>query len=345
MKLELLYRSAEEAIRGLDLARIWPGFAPLKFALFDAEQCFFDGQYVEKTDDFCANTAISYQGETIATWRVEGELSLPVLVSKLVHEMFHGFQRLQGWDCWADEMEALNRYEYSPEALSLKLRENALLCALLAGHRAGDYRELLSHRRRRWEQYPYETGYESRVEEIEGSAAYVEWMVLQQLDAAKAKDFTDRMCRSVTDPKALLPIRISCYDTGALLFHAMAAAGDDPFTPAARPAILTVQKSVPPSDGAFPGKAVCLQAAADAINAYQQTAAAMVRAALDKHAVALEGPAELLGLNIYDARRVGNALTSRYFLMVRQAGAEKTLYGDFVIQMLDERTIGRVYRM
>lgn len=321
MKLELLYRSAEEAIRGLDLARIWPGFAPLKFALFDAERCFFDGRYVEKTDDFCANTAISYQGETIATWRVEGELSLPVLVSKLVHEMFHGFQRLQGWDCWADELEALNRYEYSAEALSLKLRENALLCALLAGHRAGDYRELLSHRRRRWEQYPYETGYESRVEEIEGSAAYVEWMVLQQLDAAKAKDFT------------------------ALLFHAMACAGDDPFTPAARPAILTVQKSVPPSDGAFPGKAACLQAAADAINAYQQTSAAMVRAALDKHAVALEGPAELLGLNIYDARRVQDMLTSRYFLMVRQAGAEKTLYGDFVIQMLDERTIGRVYRM
>ena len=335
MKLELPYRSAEEAIRGLDLARIWPGFAPLKFALFDEKRCFFDGRYIEKTDDFCANTAISYQGETIATWRVEGELSLPVLVSKLVHEMFHGFQRLQGWDCWADELEAL----------SLKLRENALLCALLAGHRAGDYRELLSHRRRRWEQYPYETGYESRVEEIEGSAAYVEWMVLQQLDAARAKDFTARMCSSVTDPKALLPIRISCYDTGALLFHAMAAAGDDPFTPAARPAILTVQKSVPPSDGAFPGKAVCMQAAADAINAYQQTSAAMVRAALDKHAVALEGPAELLGLNIYDARRVGNALTSRYFLMVRQAGAEKTLYGDFVIQMLDERTIGRVYRM
>ena len=220
-----------------------------------------------------------------------------------------------------------------------------LLCALLAGHRAGDYRELLSHRRCRWEQYPYETGYESRVEEIEGSAAYVEWMVLQQLDAARAKDFTARMCSSVTDPKALLPIRISCYDTGALLFHAMAAAGDDPFTPAARPAILTVQKSVPPSDGAFPGKAACLQAAADAMDAYQQTSAAMVRAALDKHAVVLEGPAELLGLNIYDARRVGNALTSWYFLMVRQAGAEKTLYGDFVIQMLDERTIGRVYRM
>ena len=77
------------------------GRAPLKFALFAEERCFFDGRYIEKTDGFCANTAISYQGETIATWRVEGELSLPVLVSKLVHEMFHGFQRLQGWDCWA----------------------------------------------------------------------------------------------------------------------------------------------------------------------------------------------------------------------------------------------------
>ncbi len=44
--------------------------------------------------------------------------------------MFHGYQSIIGWNCWANELEALYHYQYDAENLSLKLRENELLIAL-----------------------------------------------------------------------------------------------------------------------------------------------------------------------------------------------------------------------
>ena len=143
MDLQALYEQVKESIDRVDLQKIWPGFSPLKFALYDQENCFFDGRYIEKTDAFCANTSISFRGEQIAIWMVSGEPDVIVLASKLVHEMFHGFQTLRGWDSWPDEMDALFNYRYDPENLSLKLRENELLCALLCRFDADSFRELL----------------------------------------------------------------------------------------------------------------------------------------------------------------------------------------------------------
>ncbi|MBQ2191443.1 MAG: hypothetical protein II409_03425 [Clostridia bacterium] len=62
MDLEVLYRQVKESVSALDLGRIWPGFSPLKFALYDEKRCFFDGHWVEKTGDFLANTSIVYNG-------------------------------------------------------------------------------------------------------------------------------------------------------------------------------------------------------------------------------------------------------------------------------------------
>lgn len=215
MKPDELYGRVSDAIASLDFARIWPGFSPLRFALYDDEACFFAGTYIEKPDAFCANTSISYHGETIAIWKVEGELDISVLTAKIVHEMFHGYQVQQGWDCWADEMDALYRYDYSAGNLALRLRENELLLTLLSRFDSAALRELLSHRKHRSGKYPYEFSYESKIEEIEGSATYVEWMVLQQLDERAAAAMTERMRAAVTQPEVLFPIRISCYYTGA----------------------------------------------------------------------------------------------------------------------------------
>ena len=154
MNLDELYSRVSETISSLDFGRIWPGFQPLKFALYDDEKCFYDGMYIEKSDDFCANTSISFQGEQIAIWKVVDDLPIPVLASKIVHEMFHGYQTVENWNCWADEMEALYRYQYNADNLSLKLRENELLLRILDHFDEASYQELLSHRKRRSEQPP-----------------------------------------------------------------------------------------------------------------------------------------------------------------------------------------------
>jgi len=128
----------------VDMNVAYFGFRPLKFALYDDETCFFNGAYIEKSDDFCANTSISFQGEQIAIWKVVDDLPIPVLASKIVHEMFHGYQTVENWNCWADEMEALYRYQYNADNLSLKLRENELLLRILDHFDEASYQELLS---------------------------------------------------------------------------------------------------------------------------------------------------------------------------------------------------------
>ena len=107
MDLEQKYMQVKEAISALDLGRIWPGFKPLKFALYDDRECFFDGHYIDKTDAFLANTSIEYEGEQIAIWMFQQDLDNAVLTSKLVHEMFHGYQSIMDWDCRPNELEAL----------------------------------------------------------------------------------------------------------------------------------------------------------------------------------------------------------------------------------------------
>lgn len=344
MKLNDLYSKLAEIISNLDYESIWYGFKPLKFALYDDENCFFDGSYIEKTDAFCANTSVSYNGEKIAIWKVDGEIKTTVLASKIVHEMFHGYQTVQGWNCSANEMEALCRYEYSAENLTLKLRENDLLLSLLDGSDEAALRELMAHRKLRSEIYPYEYSYESKVEEIEGTATYVEWMVLKQLDEPEAKALTNRMRTVMTKPECLFPIRISGYYTGALMINALSSAGIYPFAADDRPVGVSALKAVTPSDGGFPGKEVLFRNVSDAVDAFNKKSEEIIRSVLERNEVVLNGPLELVCVNIYDARFYKGYITSRYFLLYRDEAGEKTIYGNYVIKLSDDKTISCVYR-
>lgn len=344
MKLDELYGRVRQSITSLDLESIWPGFTPLRFALYDEEACFLDGAYIEKTDAFCANTAIMYHGESIAIWKVEGAPDIPVLTAKIVHEMFHAFQLRQGWDCWADEMEALYRYEYRAGDIALRLRENDLLLSLLDRFDAAAFRELLSHRKHRGEKYPFEFSYESRIEEIEGSATYVEWMVLKQLDKSAAAAMTERMRAAVTQPEQLFPIRISCYYTGTLMIHALLGAGLYSFAPPERPAVCAALRNVRPSGGDFPGKDIVWRTAADAIASFHEETETIIRSALDRNEVVVSTPAELLCVNIFDARFYKGYITSRYFLQYRDKAGAHTIHGNFVLRMANEKNISCVYR-
>ena len=344
MNLEEKYRQVQETIASLDFNRIWPGFQPLKFALYDEEKCFFDGRYIEKTDAFCANTSIVFEGEQIAIWMLQQDLDRSVLASKIVHEMFHGYQNIMGWDCWPNELEALYRYQYEAENLSLKLRENELLLALIDHFDASALGELLALRKRRSMKYPYEFAYESKVEEIEGTANYVEWQVLKQLDKNKADALLERMRAMMTKPDYLFPIRISSYFTGALMINALREADSYSFGAVDRPMIFSLIKDIVPSDGHFPGEAVTLGSVRNAVEAFHSETESIIQAALSKNLVALNGPLDLMGVNIYDARCLHGFITSKYFVMYRDGKEDKTLQGDFVIKMQDQKTIAAVYR-
>ena len=89
------------------------------------------------------------------------------------------------------------------------------------------------------------------------------------------------------------------------------------------------------------GQALCYQASIDpkALPKLGNYATA-----LEKNELVLNGPLELTGVNVYNARCRRGFITSTYFLMYREENENKLLPGDFVIRMQDEKTIAAAYR-
>ena len=342
--LEDLYKKIADAITQIDFSKLWEGFKPLKFALYNDEECYFNGSYIEKTADFCANTAIEFQGEVIAIWRVEEDLAIPVFASKIVHEMFHAFQDVQGWKCFAKEMEALYKYRYDEENLSVKLHENKLLLDLLDGYDADKYKELLACRKYRQERFPYEFSYECSGEEIEGSANFVEWQVLKQLDKTAADKLIEDMRKVMLQPEYFFPIRISGYYTGALLINAMIEAKDYYYGPDNRPVIVQRLATATSIDEKIGMTEDERQKVTQAIKAFNDESKRIVETSVKNGEVVLTGPYEMVSVNIYDARCYDGYLTSRFFLMYMDNGEKKVIRDNYVIKMADEKTIEKVYR-
>ena len=343
MDLGLLHKQINIELSHLDFEKIWPGFKPLKFALFNQDKCYFDGKYIKKTAAFCANTSILYEGEYIATWMVAEDLPIEVLTSKLVHEMFHGFQNKQGWNCWPDEIEALFRYEYSAENLSIKLRENKLLLSLLDHFDNNMLEELLSLRKKRSIDFPYQFMYEIKTEEIEGTANYVEWQVLKQLDTKKANDLLKNMHLEMTEINHMFPIRISCYYSGALMINALVNKGIYDFNSNVRPTLLSILDNIKSLVSNLRSEENLCKAK-EAVNKYYTETEEIIKNVVAKNEIALKGPLELGYVNIYNARYHNNYITTTYFLMYKENGENKMLPGNYVVKMLDEKIIDLVYK-
>ena len=316
MDLEKLYYDLKDKIDSLDFNKIWKDFKPLKFAIYDDDKCFFDGKYIEKTNDFCANTAILYNGEMIAIWYFKEEQDINIFTSKIVHEMFHGYQRINNWNCFANEMEALYNYKYNVDSLSLKLEENKLLLELYEDFDIQKYNKLLEYRKYRSIKYPYEFMYEAMEEEIEGSANFVELASLKALDKNKAQNMINDMKRVLLNPKYFFPIRISCYYTGALMINALIKADEYIYHTEKRPIINTILSKIVCPEKVFYNDNVKSLVMIEFDNFMKETKEIISESI--KNEVILEGPYEIVTVNVYDARCYNNYLTSTYFVMFKE---------------------------
>lgn len=332
MNLEELYQQIYNNIKKINFDSIWKGFAPTKFALYNESECFFDGRYIEKTADFVANTAIFYEGEYIAIWNVIGTPNITVLTSKIIHEMFHAFQYANHWDICVNELKALIYYKYDEENLSIKLRENKLLLDLYKCYDAEKAETFARYRKYRQEKFPYEFQYESSIEKLEGSANYIEWQALKQLDSSKADELFASMTVQLSDCGFYFPIRISNYYSGALFCAVQ-------FTEQVK-SVFEANAT-----GESIGDISCNSDSAmkEAVLRYAEETERIVAKALASNKVIIEEPVELLGVNVYNARRYKQYLTSTYFLMYLRNGKEEILNGNFIIKMLDDKTIEKVY--
>ncbi len=340
MTLESLYHQTKKHIDSVDFSRLWEGFAPLKFALYTHTECYFHGRYIPKTDDFLGNTAISFEGEMIAIWLVSGDPDPVVLASKLIHEMFHGFQRLQGESRFPDEMEALFRYKYDEGNLSAKLEENRIIAGLLEQFDPPAFQRLLELRRYRYNRFPYEYRYESCTEQIEGTAQYVELKALEQLSPALFVKETERLKSRIVTESNLLPVRIICYDVGALLLLLLEengveydkGFGDIPFSEGLLAEAAEYQGDIP-------------HTMKEAVESYFRKAEDTIREGLLKNDLVLEGEFDLLGVNVYNAVYHRGYLISTFFVMFAEGGEQRVEYGDFLIETDEKRKMTRLFRL
>ena len=340
MNLEQLYFEVKKQIDEVDFSKLWHGFEPLKFALYSDNECFFDGTYIEKTEAFLANTSILYNGEWIAIWCVQEEMNPTVLASKIVHEMFHGFQMMHKESRFPDELDALYNYRYEEGNLDQKIKENQLLCQLMTRFEESIFEEFLQIRRYRFDTYRYACRYEACIEQIEGTANYVELCCLKQLSSELFQKQLSIMKDRIVDPNNLFPVRVICYDIGALLLYVMAQnhiAFDDGFSP------VTFSEAV--ISGIEGKKHIPDFSTKNLLDDFKSRASETVRKATEKGEVVTETSCDLLGVNVYNAVFCDNHIISRFFVMFGAADAPQIEYGDFVIKTDAYKKVAKIYRI
>lgn len=340
MDLKKLYYEVKNYIDVVDFAKLWRGFEPLKFALYTDSECFFNGTYVEKTDDFIGNTSIFYNGEWIAIWYVQEEISAIVLTSKIVHEMFHGFQMMNNDSRFPDELDALYEYKYEEGNLNLKLMENHILYNLSIRFDNDMFFKLLKIRKYRFDFFRYAYHYESSIEQIEGTANFVELCCLKQLSADMFEKKLSAMRERIIEPSNLLHVRIICYDIGALLLYVMTAndvAFEDGFSSVAFSEVILNdvegEKYIPDYN------MKCLM---DNFNA---KSGEVIRKAKKKNMLVTDTSCDLLGVNVYNAIFYENHIISRYFVMFGSNDDQHIEYGDFVIETNAYKKVTKIYKI
>ena len=338
--LKELYCEVKKYIEMIDFSKLWNGFNPFKFALYNENECFYDGNYIEKTPEFLANTAISYNGEIIAIWNVQSEYDPIILTSKLVHEMFHGFQMANNESRFFDDLDSLYNYKYDENNLGLKLRENQLIYQLVDNFDEDKFNELLKIRKYRFNNFQYEYHYESSIEQIEGSANYVELSCLKQLSGELFNRKLTTIKESIINANNMLPIRVISYDIGALLLLIMCENNikfDNSFSKItfSENILLDIKEE----------KYIVDTSIKEVIENYFLKADNIINEAIKKNDVVTNIPSEILGVNIYNAIYYNNHMVSTYFVMYGLKDDKKIEYGNFVIETKEYKKLTKIYRI
>lgn len=340
MKLDELYNEVSLLISKIDFNHLWNGFYPLKFALYNDKECYFNGEYILKNDNFLGNTSIKYNGEWIAIWNVMEDINPVILCSKMIHEMFHGFQQLHYETRFPDELDAIYNYKYSNENLSLKFKENQILVELNECFNLIKYNELLEIKKYRYNNFKYEFIYESKIETIEGSANYIELEVLRQLSFTLYENKLTEMKNLLLNKNNLLPVRIVSYDIGALTIKIIKD-NDIMFNYDFNNLTINEQliKNTKYKEFKF---SLTME---NEINNYYQRGKNIITKTLENNIILVDKRVILLGVNVYNAFYFNNYIISKYFVMYKEDNDTKVLYGDFLIEITDNKMVNKIYKI
>lgn len=239
-----------------------------------------------------------------------------------------------------DELDALYNYKYEEDNLNLKLKENHLLCHMSTQFDKELFLEFLQIRKYRFNTFRYAYHYESSIEQIEGTANYVELQCLKQLSAESFEKALSAMRERVINPSNLLPIRAICYDIGALMLYVMAEnniAFEDGFS-----SLTFAEAIINDVEGK---KCVPEYSMKDLLDNYNAAAKAIICKAIEKNILVADTSCNLLGVNVYNAVFYNNYIISRNFVMFGFDNNQQIEYGDFVIETNAYKKATKIYRL
>lgn len=352
MELAYAYQQVKERLDKLDFSALYRGFSRFPFALYQDTQAYMDGGYFDKPACFMGNTSVLYNGAHTAIWQLAGEnWDFDVLASKLAHEMLHAYQNAVGETRWADERAALVKYPHDAANVSARLEEAACMEQCLSENAPGAFSRLLSLRKARMERFPFAFDYEARIEQIEGTAHFVELAALKQLNGDKAKERWNRLFAGLRDPKRYFPARSVTYLSGAAFIACLKKYTEfdmDAFTNT--PFVTAALEGVRPCE--LPGVDPRAEAA---LADWRKEGREIVIRAMEKGDIVLDGGCRLVAWNVYDAFWDGQyAVISSLLCYIEGTDLPdtdealfaqmKVLNGDFVTELDENLRLSRVWR-
>ena len=218
-----IYQEIQKRIQKIDFNKLWEGFSPCEFALYDDKTVYFETYEIPITDQFLGNTTIVYAGKQIAIWKIEENdmKDLDLLATSIVHEMYHSYQMQFGENRFFNDIKALS-YPITYHNFNLKLFESKLLVQSLMeeDHQKKEmlFNKFILVRKKRFEIIGENSLYEKSMETIEGAAEYVALISLKKLNLDTYKVKLKKAIDWITTvDEKFLDIRRSAYYTGALI--------------------------------------------------------------------------------------------------------------------------------
>lgn len=201
----------------VDFGRLYPGFHPFRFALYDEKKVCFGESEIPWDSRFTANTAIDYDNEIIAIWNMKSAVrDMDIFTSMLVHEMLHAFQCESKVTDYPDDLAGAF-YPRDLYNFNLRFRENQLLAGSAEKFDTAAWADFKDIRAFRLQHYPEAVNYEIKTEGIEGSAQYVELGALKQLSQDSYRRRLDGILAGLRSPANIFTARLLSYDTGSII--------------------------------------------------------------------------------------------------------------------------------
>ncbi len=213
-----------------DFGKYWPGFSKVAYALYDHEKVYLFNHpaYENKTtptviprnkEEFSgADTIILYAEHPTAIVNMTNKQNIEEVYAILVHELFHGFQHLQGEQRFPNEVLGMT-YPVSKENIELRNKErNYLYKAIFTKDQSQKLtfmRKLIQLREQRKHLLGDAFTYELAVETTEGPAWYVELLAKADIRSINKEDlFQQYLDPLLNIEDSNLHMRKSCYSAG-----------------------------------------------------------------------------------------------------------------------------------